>query len=464
MTLQTAQALVDAGCADLDVYLPSRNGKEVVLYHRPVGTAESADYLRLRDNGISTLYVQKSQLRDNEASIEDRLGEMLCRQDLPSIAKAEIVHQVGGSIADAIIGEGPRPDLQRANQFLEPVVDCVLTDPTVMPYLAHMSCHHRTTASHMMIVSMLAVALGEKVLGRDREKLRQLGMAGLLHDLGKLAIDATILNKAGGLSPEERNLIEQHPIESVRMLEDDDSANATIRTMIIQHHERYDGLGYPLGLSGESIDIGARILAVVDTFHAITGTRPYRQPLAPAEANRVISTLSGRQFDPQVVQTWNQIFLKHAVQPPEEWTQPMLQAGQDEGSNAEHQRQKARKGQTLYRPQRRPCRGTIRAHCHYVGRLKDVSPAPARFDCTVRDLSRFGMCLRTDHPLFRGEIVQIKTGSAVLPVWVEGVVAWCRWQERQEEYHCGIRFVSRLDETQVGTTKPVVGIRPVAAE
>ena len=139
-----------------------------------------------------------------------------------------------------------------------------------------------------------------RVMGRTEKEIETLHRGGLLHDIGKIGIPLSILDKPGRLNDEEYAKIKDHPSIGARILEPI-NAYADVIPMVIQHHERYDGKGYPAGLAGEEIDINARILAVADVHDALVSNRPYRQGWVEDRAIKLLKEESGRQFDPQVV-------------------------------------------------------------------------------------------------------------------------------------------------------------------
>jgi HD-GYP domain-containing protein (c-di-GMP phosphodiesterase class II) len=161
------------------------------------------------------------------------------------------------------------------------------------------------TGGHLRRVSEYAVAVGEKLGLRGRD-LETLHYASLLHDVGKLGVPESVLGKEGPLDATETELMRRHPEIGARMLERLELLSGAA-PLVLHHQERYDGNldgqhpGYPRGLAGEAIPLGARIIAVVDAFDAMTTTRPYRPALPPDEAATVIRKEKGRQFDPRVV-------------------------------------------------------------------------------------------------------------------------------------------------------------------
>jgi putative nucleotidyltransferase with HDIG domain len=155
------------------------------------------------------------------------------------------------------------------------------------------------TSSHTRWITDMALRVGE-ALGFESAELKLLELGALFHDIGKIGIPTSILQKPGPLSPEERKIIEMHPELGERILEPIGRL-AEVRKVVRSCHERWDGGGYPDGKSGEEIPFDARIILVCDAFHAMTTDRPYRKRLSVEEACRRLREGSGTQFDPAVV-------------------------------------------------------------------------------------------------------------------------------------------------------------------
>jgi diguanylate cyclase (GGDEF)-like protein len=153
--------------------------------------------------------------------------------------------------------------------------------------------------SHSDRVTVLATRIATQ-LGRPAEELELIRLAASLHDLGKLAIPEEILRKPAALTDAERLVLERHPQIGYRMLES--LGVEPIADWVRHHHERWDGAGYPDGLAGEQIPLGARIVFVADAFDSMTSSRLYSGPLTEREALGEIERGSGSQFDPEVVQ------------------------------------------------------------------------------------------------------------------------------------------------------------------
>lgn len=170
------------------------------------------------------------------------------------------------------------------------------------------------TKGHSMRVSQYAALIGE-YMGLSREKIEQLRIAGILHDIGKIGISDAILLKMGKLTDEEYKVIKSHPEISRRILMPIDLPEEILEA-VSKHHERYDGKGYPYGLKGEEIPIEAAILGVADAFDAMTSDRSYRKGMNVEEAINELLKYKGTQFHPEVVDTFISIYMneKHRLE------------------------------------------------------------------------------------------------------------------------------------------------------
>jgi diguanylate cyclase (GGDEF)-like protein/putative nucleotidyltransferase with HDIG domain len=168
-------------------------------------------------------------------------------------------------------------------------------------------------ANHSQAVATLTVALARR-LGVDGDELDQIRLAGLLHDVGKIAVPESILSKAGPLSAAERELVERHSVIGYELLRD--IGLSPVDTYVLHHHEQWAGTGYPHGLAGAEIPFGSRLIHVADAFHALTSDRAYRRGVSIEAAMHELHGESGRQFDPLVVSALHE-HLSHPATTPQ---------------------------------------------------------------------------------------------------------------------------------------------------
>jgi len=148
-------------------------------------------------------------------------------------------------------------------------------------------------------VNTYAVALAES-LGLPSDEVSRISTSALLHDIGKIGIPDRILNKTGALDADEWEAIKSHPKLGANIVGNVPDLAPCVGN-ILYHHERWDGTGYPEGLRGKSIPLGARILAVADSFAAMASARPYRDALSDGEALHLLQEGAGTQFDAELV-------------------------------------------------------------------------------------------------------------------------------------------------------------------
>lgn len=179
----------------------------------------------------------------------------------------------------------------------------VLKDPNtaaIESLAAAMDAKDHCTGGHSDRVTRYALLMGD-ALGTDSQTLDALKVAGLLHDLGKIGVPDSILNKPSGLTQREQQVIRQHPSIGESILKRAPQFDLIVPAVLF-HHERWDGDGYPNRLAGESIPLVARILAIADAFDAMTSDRPYRRAMSIQEAIFELRANSGKQFDPTLVE------------------------------------------------------------------------------------------------------------------------------------------------------------------
>lgn len=187
---------------------------------------------------------------------------------------------------------------------IQPILDAA-RDDAVVTLLNALDMHVPGESGHADRVAVYSVATGDK-LGMDSDSLATLKMAATLHDIGKMAVDRCLLSKLGTLTDEEFAEIKRHAHLAESVLEDLPWMRDCL-PIIRHHHERWDGKGYPDGLAGEAIPLGARIVAVAETYDHITAGSGWREPLDDFSATQEIARCAGSQFDPAVVQAFLEI-------------------------------------------------------------------------------------------------------------------------------------------------------------
>jgi putative nucleotidyltransferase with HDIG domain len=188
----------------------------------------------------------------------------------------------------------------------------IIYDRTLTALMSALDARDRETEGHSIRVSRLACLLGEE-LGLSGQQLKALERGALLHDIGKIGISDTILHKSGSLTPDEWKIMRVHPDIGARIVEGIPFLQETL-PVIRYHHERWDGSGYPVGLSEKDIPTQARIFAVVDVFDALTSSRSYRKKSSADEALQYLQEQANVLFDPEIVEALTKLPYKEFIE------------------------------------------------------------------------------------------------------------------------------------------------------
>lgn len=257
---------------------------------------EERDYLvkRLEKNGeLRNFEIERKKkngsiayLIDNSIAIKDKSGKVIF---------------IEGTLTDITKRKIAEKELKMSYEKLKRIVESVINAMVKMvekkdPY----------TAGHERHVAILASAIGRE-LGFSEEKVEEIKMTALIHDIGKMFIPSEILVKPGKLTEEEFAFIRLHTYHGFEILKTIDFP-WDVAPVVLQHHERFDGSGYPQGLKGDEISIEARVLSVADVIEAITFHRPYRPGHGIEKAIQEISQFKGSLFDPDVVDACLKVF------------------------------------------------------------------------------------------------------------------------------------------------------------
>lgn len=204
-----------------------------------------------------------------------------------------------------------RPDIEHvlsdARQVVDDFIQFMDSDASALADLIGLSSHDFYTYNHSLDVGIYSLGIGQAV-GFSGKELKELGLGGLFHDIGKRFISLDIICKTGALTEDEWALMQKHPQFGLSILTKHNAA-ATVKACAFEHHESFGlGNGYPQKISGEMIHPMARVVAVADTYDALTTKRSYHDPMRPSEAIALMNSKLSSRFDPVVMKALNQIF------------------------------------------------------------------------------------------------------------------------------------------------------------
>ncbi|MHB1318528.1 MAG: HD domain-containing phosphohydrolase [Anaerolineae bacterium] len=212
-------------------------------------------------------------------------------------SEAQSLYIYGAQLAQALLQTRAHLELLTAFSDLSEI-----TTSAARTLVDALGAYDDSTREHSLRVADFARRLAER-LGLSAQDVKTIGVAGLLHDIGKLGVAGKTLRKNGRLSEDERESVLLHPVQGAQILSGMQSLRQVV-PLVRHHHERIDGGGYPDGLAGEQIPLGARLLAVVDAYDSMTSDRPYRSTLEHDEAVRRLSRGAGVQWDAELVALW----------------------------------------------------------------------------------------------------------------------------------------------------------------
>ena len=295
--LSIEPALVLSHGADFDLYL--KQGDRYALYAcgGELFTQKHRDTLDAL--GIDCLYIAKEDRPSYQKHVEKHLGDVLNDESLPLPTRAKVFSDAAQTLTDEIFEKKLPPSTRRDrfNHILTFVTQGVsfLTLENSLKNMASIIAHDYSTFSHSVHVFIYSQLILQ-TYGFDDKNLVQFGLGAILHDIGKMYIDDTILNKPGPLTWEEREAINEHPILGAGactiMPLSQDALNC-----VLFHHEKLDGSGYPCGLTEEDIPLPVRAVTIADIYDAISSNRPYASAQNPFQVLRTMKNEMGGQID-----------------------------------------------------------------------------------------------------------------------------------------------------------------------
>ncbi|MCL2075139.1 MAG: HD-GYP domain-containing protein [Betaproteobacteria bacterium] len=283
---------------------------------------------KIRSLGIKELYIDTERGLDlsHARTVEEVEGTL--QQQMETIAEerediARFVEPIRGSIkAEAprarklhtetnqviqnlmqSVRMGAQIEIDRMMPLTESMIDSILANQSAMLPLTALKRHDTYTFEHSVSSCALMIAFARK-LGMSREIIRDLALGALMHDIGKARIPNSILNKPGSLTSSEFTHMKLHATHGVEILEKAPNVSAISVQVTAQHHERYDGSGYPKRLKGDEISIYGKMSSIVDVYDAISSNRVYHRGLRPSEAMKKMLEWSEFHFDPKLVHSF----------------------------------------------------------------------------------------------------------------------------------------------------------------
>jgi len=311
LAVHLASLRVDA-VTGFDLYLPSARTGRMVLYRSGNLPFTEVHRDRLASNNVQELHIAAADRKRYLQYVEGHLDEVLHDEAIPPQQRARILYTSASVLIEDVFADPTlRPNISRAHEFVAHTVDYLFRKAEHFTDLLEIMSFDYHTYTHSVNVCIFGVALGRR-LGYRQQDLNRLGAGLLLHDAGKSAIDPAILAKRGPLTPEEWEVIKTHPVCGAEMLGKSGAVEAESLQVVLQHHEKCSGRGYPAGLKAGEIHAFAKIAAVADVFDALTTERSYKRAVASFPAIRIMQVEMADSFDRAILR--EMVLLLHKSQ------------------------------------------------------------------------------------------------------------------------------------------------------
>ncbi len=270
------------GC-DLYLLVNTIADSQYVLYCRGDAVFENNKREMLLEKNISRLFIQKDDQQKYYEYLESNLQNIISDTRISSDEKAKIVHSAATNLVKDLFDDPRAGNIKRTKTFAYNMVDYILKEGSAARSLLKIAAHEYYTYTHSVNVAAVGT-LFAKDLGFGDDDLKHFCTGILLHDIGKTKISTDIINKKGKLTKEEFDKIKEHPELGVAILKETGNGFTDEYTITLQHHENYDGTGYPHGLQKEEIHRCGKIARIIDVYDALTTNRPYAKAIRPFAA------------------------------------------------------------------------------------------------------------------------------------------------------------------------------------
>jgi len=277
------------GSSIREVWIDSSKGLDVPAGQAAVSIAESDAQVEL---ALQSMAQAQQQTQPLPVAAEYGNAARICRQSKQAVLSMFQEARMGKVV-----------DPSGALRLVDEISDSLARNASALISLARLKTADDYTYMHSVAVCAMMMALARQ-LDLEEAQVRSVGLAGLMHDLGKALMPLEVLNKPGKLTDEEYALMKEHPREGHRLLESLADVDPVVLDVCLHHHEKFDGSGYPDQLAGEQISLHARMGAICDVYDAITSNRPYKQGWDPAQSLHKMAEWSGGHFDPRVFQAF----------------------------------------------------------------------------------------------------------------------------------------------------------------
>ncbi len=253
--------------------------------------------------------IEAAESFDPMDQISEILRETIEDSNLAPKVKARAVYTHSVEMMANLLDKPSAENILKGKTMIYGTVDHILANDDTASALTQITSHDYYTYTHSVNVGMLSILLSKAVFANtDMHDMQELGAGFFLHDLGKCNVPPQLINKPDKLSPQEWEMMRNHPSIGQKLLEDTNQLSQECGLIVMQHHEREDGAGYPYGLKKDDIHLYGRICSIADVYDALTSTRAYKKKLPPFEALRIMKEEMLQHFNKSLFGEFVQIF------------------------------------------------------------------------------------------------------------------------------------------------------------
>jgi len=254
-------------------------------------------------------YEQPPEKWSSDKLMTDDLRNVLDDHKLPPEKKSVAVYKHSVSMMEQLLEFPSAENIQASKEAIYHISDMVMADSDTAKNMLLITSHDFYTYTHSVNVGLSSIMLSKELFrGSDAHDLRELAAGYFLHDLGKINIDPSVLNKPGRLNDVEMQHIRTHPYQGYKLLKAADALSPECSSIVMQHHEAYDGSGYPRRLKQKEIHIYGRICAIADVFDALTAERSYKKAMKPFDALKLMKQQMIDNFDQKLFTEFVRIY------------------------------------------------------------------------------------------------------------------------------------------------------------
>jgi HD-GYP domain-containing protein (c-di-GMP phosphodiesterase class II) len=274
-----------------------KRGKRYRMFRDQRESFSAFEIQSLLDAGIEKVFLSRA----DTPIVRQYLETFLVKSD--TVPQVSLDAQVGLMRSAAVrlteeLFQNPSPEnIRKGLKAVSNFVNLLVRDPKAFYYLIRLSSHDAYTYQHSVGVGLNAIALGKRLKLQSEQDLVDLGISGLLHDLGKTKVDPKIINKPGALDKAEWDEMKQHSHWGYKMLKENRDVSQRSKLGVLHHHEESSGGGYPHGLTDNQISVFAKIITIADIFNALTTDRTYSKAKSPFEAFKLIQSAMMHKVD-----------------------------------------------------------------------------------------------------------------------------------------------------------------------